>query len=73
MVSVINKNEGLQCITDSKCHGLYEIIPSTKVLLVLSISISEIVRNQHWANLENTEGILTKIIILMKCLLFPSV
>ena len=31
--SLINKNEGLQCITGSNCHSLYEIILSTAVSL----------------------------------------
>ena len=33
MSSLVNQNEGLQCVTGSECHGLDEITRSTTVLL----------------------------------------
>lgn len=33
MSSLVNQNEGLQCVTGSECHGLDEITQSTTVLL----------------------------------------
>ena len=45
MISLNNDNEGLQCITVSKCHSLYKTILSITVLVDKNIARSEIVHN----------------------------